>query len=156
MSLWFPVVNSVVVYEASSQVTFKPRRLRWLIHMTILNMKTSQNSCWNIWNLPSVTVRDSRYIQDAFTQHSFWLKTENFLCLLAIHLHNNSVLVGWELLQTGFKVFFFSNIYFSLCKLQKMHICENSDINTHIFHVQSIAVILKSGSRDPLPCRVQL
>lgn len=32
--------------------------------------------------------------QGLFTQHSFQLKSENVLCVLAVHLHDTSVLVA--------------------------------------------------------------
>ncbi len=56
--------------------------------------------------------------------------TENFICLLAIYLHNNSILTvwNWKLLKTGFKVQVFENdaIIVSVKTIKKL-ICENSD-----------------------------
>ncbi len=46
-----------------------------------------------------------------FTQHCFQLKMENFVCILAVHLHDNTALGAWKckLLKIDFKVLVFEN-----------------------------------------------
>lgn len=79
--------------------------LHWLNNQWIISQSLNSES------YISITSQNRPNFEGQFTRHSFQQKTENFICALAVHVHDNAVLGSWKnkLLRKVFKLFLFFN-----------------------------------------------